>query len=252
MADRREGRARRRHRRDVAQGDAAVGCVALVEEDDRGRACGLGIRDLESEAAPAPLDQRDPAGDEAREVVDPAWIGRERRPDRGFREGTVAPARVRARRSQVDVDRGHGWRFTVPRALPVTPPDACVARPWRVLLDRLRDREVELVGRDRPAGRLERVDHVVDARVVSRSPGGARAAVLVRDLLERGLMLADALERHALEQLLVRVVVAVGAACRGCCRGSRQQQRGQCRGHGYEQRSSGDAPRSRCACSAHV
>ena len=72
--DRRERRAGRRHGCDVGEGAAAVGRVALVEEDNCGRARGLGIRDLEGEAAAASLDQRDPAGNEAREVVDAARV----------------------------------------------------------------------------------------------------------------------------------------------------------------------------------
>ena len=124
-ADRRGDGAGRRRGSDVRERDAAVGRVALIEEDDCGRARGLGVRDLEGEAAAAPLDQRDPAGDEAREVVDPARVSRERRPNCCFREGSVAPARVRARGRQVDVD-GRDLVVTVPRALPVTPPDGCV------------------------------------------------------------------------------------------------------------------------------
>ena len=60
----------------------------------RSRTRGLGVHDLEREAAAATLDQRDRAGGEAGEVVRPGRVGRERRPDGGFGERSVAPARV--------------------------------------------------------------------------------------------------------------------------------------------------------------
>ena len=158
--DRREGRARRRHRRDVREGAAAVGRrdggVPLVEQDHCRRARGLCIRDLEGEAAATPLHQCDPAGDEAREVAGTA--GRrsgERRPDRGFRERSLAPARrVRAiGGSELDVDGRHLVRSPSPAALPVTPPDRVRDGRRRVLLDRLRDLEVEQVDARRPSRR---------------------------------------------------------------------------------------------------
>ena len=72
---------------------------------------------------------------------------------------------------------------------------------------RRRNDERELVERHVVAGVLEQSGDVVDALRVAVGPGGAVAAVRVGDRLERGLVRADAVERHAVEQLLIRVFV---------------------------------------------
>ena len=80
----------------------------------------------------------------------------------------------------------------------------------RQLLQRGRrhEHEREAVERDVVAGGRHALDDVLDALLVARRAGRARPAVGVGDGLERGLVLADALERHALQQLLVVVVGA--------------------------------------------
>ena len=147
------------------------------------------------------------AGDEAREVVEPARVGSERRAGGGPSVNAPSHPLVLARggvrlmsigrhggghRSQGAAS--HAARRVRGGGAGVSCRIGCatVKSNWWVSTD--------------PAGRLERLDHVVDARVVPRRRGGARAAVRVGDRLERGLVLADALERHAAQ-----------AACRRCC-----------------------------------
>src|SRR6188508_3061822 len=116
-------------------------------------------------------------------------------------------------------------------------------RGRRQLLDWSHDPEGEEAELHAPPGRLERVDHVVNARVVPGCPGGARAAVRVRDLLERSLMCADAFERHALEQRLVGGVRAVLAGRRGWCRcGLGRRERKQRTRDGGEKSECRDSP----------
>ena len=92
------------------------------------------------------------------------------------------------------------------------------------------------------AGGLERVDHVVDRGVVAREAGEAVAAVRVGDRLERRLVLADPLDPHALEQLVVRVVRPVRTAS---LRRRRQRRAAWQQRHGSHRH---DAQQRRHAC----
>ena len=148
---------------------------------------------------------------------------------------------------------GVTWSVTVPRALPVTPPDSCVAAAGVSCWIGCATVKSNSWVVDRPAGRLERLDHVVDARVVPGCAGGAVAAVCIRDRLERGLVLADALERHAPEQLVVGVVGPVLTPHRRCCgdAGCGQEQSGKHAG-GCSEEDAGRAAAHSCRVIVHV
>ncbi len=193
--------------------------VALVEDDHRLGSGVLGVDRLDPEGARAPLDQGDVrvAGEVGGEVggLAPAGDGipgkHQVDVDRDHVSGDLSRARSGERTGLVDgVDRG------------------------QLLQGRRRDeRERELVQLHAPSCRLQPVDHVVDAGVVPRRTGGTGAAVGVGDPLECVLVGADLVEPHALEKLLVRVVVAIvagGLRRRRRSGGGRQQHHHQ-RGH---------------------
>jgi hypothetical protein len=69
------------------------------------------------------------------------------------------------------------------------------------------------------AGGLEAIDYVVDRLIVARQAGEPVPAVGVGNVLKRALVLADARERHALQQLRRGVV---GTALAGRRAGVRQ------------------------------
>ena len=92
------------------------------------------------------------------------------------------------------------------------------------------------------AGALEQAGDVVDAVGVARCVPAARVPPFaVGDRLERRLVLADALERHAPQQLVVGVVGAVCTAWRRRSGGSGQHERHEHRGDRREERDGRDA-----------
>ena len=178
--------------------------VALVEEQDAGGARGSGVVALDLERAGAALDERDVAGRESCEVVG------------------LTPAGGRVADPQLDVDRcdrGRHVAFLRVRCRAEVRALLVGDRVGRHLLHlrgaKLLERVVvELLGAHLVAGGLEPVSDVLRRGGVPCGPRGARAAVVVGDLLEHLLVLHDTVKRHALEHLAQRVVGAVAGRVR--------------------------------------
>ncbi len=182
--------------------DQRLACrrVPLVEDHDRGGAGGLSVGCLDPERTRAALDQRDVPGREAGEVARlaaarhriPRW--REHEIDRGHRGRDIAFATSGERTGRV---RPRG-RSSLPQ-------------------QGTGELEGELVERDLVARVLEQALHVLDALRVpvrSRGPAAGREGIVVgvRDGLQRLLVGTDAVDRHALQQGLIRRVRATGTA----------------------------------------
>jgi hypothetical protein len=177
-------------------GDSRAAGLALVEQDDPRSPRLLGVRRLRHVRARPALNQRDVPGDEPGEVLCLAGAGRCVR----FRTG---------RQHEIDrLDRTD--RLTVAGERHEVP----VERGSRSGDERLRFR-FELFQLRRGAlaegldvGELVEADHVprirgllddvVHRRLVPRGPGRPVPSVLVRDLLESQLVLADSFDGHRL------------------------------------------------------
>ena len=102
--------------------------------------------------------------------------------------------------------------------------------------DHLEPDEVEGLARHGVAGRLQDLDGVIDRLVIASRARDTRVVVVVGDLLESRLVLSDALERHAFEQLRKRVVRSCVTAC-WSGGDSRREQRGEQHERGGERRA---------------
>ena len=175
------------------------------------------------------------SGGEGGEVIRAARVRNDGSAHGRLREGSVAAAGVRSWWYEVDVD----WDD---RSCDVagTAAGECAGRVRSddgcVLTQRCPDERVrELVERDVVTGILEQLLDVLDAAgVPGRACGtGARTdevVVVVCDLLEGRLMGTHALERHALQQGLVRRVRTVRTAGWSRCCGRRKCERDGCCG----------------------
>ena len=112
---------------------------------------------------------------------------------------------------------GMTWPSTAPEPLPVKTPVSYVGLDRCQLPQHRREveRDLDRVERHLVAGLPQQARDVLDAVRVAVGAGRAGARVdrvvaVVGDLLELRLVLPDALQRHALQELLVRVVRLLG------------------------------------------
>ena len=216
-----------------AQPVVALDDVALVEDDDRLGAGVLGVLRLQAEGAGAALDQRD--------------VGVAAEIERGEVRG-LTPAGRGPWRGEVDVDRDHG-AIDGAGAAPEHDVRLVIRLRRRELAENHREVELEVDGVEGHlvAGLPEQSGHVLDAVRVSRGAGGAGARVdrvvaVLGDLLERRLVLAHSLDRHAVQELGVRVVDPVLAGRR---RRRTDCGGGQHQGHHQAPGAHGDGARRR-------